>query len=226
MVGAMKRIAVFAKRPVPGRVKSRLSPALPAALACDLYRGMLQDALAAAAGAGAEQRWLYWAEADGPGVGLDAWGGFRETAQRGGTLGERLAGAFAELIPAAGDRAVVIGADCPPLDGGVAGAAFAALAEADLVLGPTVDGGYYLVGLARPAPALFRGIDWSTPQVLEQTLERAARAGLAARRLGPLDDIDTPADLVRFIARAALDPDPARAAGTRRALEGMALLPG
>ncbi|MBI5711094.1 MAG: TIGR04282 family arsenosugar biosynthesis glycosyltransferase [Candidatus Eisenbacteria bacterium] len=219
----MRRILVFARRPAPGRVKTRLSPALPADLACALYRGMLRDALDAAAGCAAGERLLYWDEPGGDEE-LPVPAGLAQRVQSGADLGERLTSAFAAALSAPGDRAVAIGADCPGLAADRLEAAFAGLQAHDAVLGPTGDGGYYLVGLARAAPALFAGVEWSTPRVLEQTLERARAAGLTMRTLGRLDDLDTPAGLARWVAGAAVAP-PAHARHTLAALRGMGLLP-
>jgi rSAM/selenodomain-associated transferase 1 len=199
----MRRIALFARWPEAGRVKTRLSPALPATLACDLYRALLADALAAAADAGADERFVYWANPPGRGDDAGVPAGFSAREQHGADLGERLARAFDELLPDRADRAVILGADCPALDGAGLRAALEALERHDAVLGPTRDGGYYLVGLARRAPRLFRGIAWSTASVLEQTLERAREQHLGVRLLAPLEDLDTPEDLVRWLARAA-----------------------
>ena len=220
----MNRIAVFARRPVPGRVKTRLSPALPAALACDLYRAMLEDALAAAAGAGAGEQLVYWDDPPGD-EGASPAKGFAERQQQGPDLGTRLEAAFVQLLRAEGDRALVIGADCPLLDAAMLRGAFEALGSHDLVLGPTRDGGYYLVGLRRCAPQLFQDIPWSTERVFGQSIERARGLGLTIKTLAELEDLDTPADLVRWLGCVVTLPDPPRLR-TVEALEAMKLLPG
>lgn len=220
----MNHIAVFARWPEPGRVKTRLSPALPPALACELHRAMLGDALAAAAGARAESRTLVWADAPAQRSAFAAPPGFEVRDQSGADLGARLEHAFAGMLRGPDDRAVILGADCPDLDPARIGAAFESLAARDLVLGPARDGGYVLIGLARPAPGLFRDIVWSTSGVLGQTLERASELGLRVARLAPLDDLDTPADLVRWLARAACS-ETCPAPRTAAALRSFGLLP-
>jgi len=221
----MRRIALFARRPVAGEVKTRLSPAVPPALALDLYRALLEDALAVSAEAAADERSIYWAGAaateDGPAVPP----GVRERQQQGAGLGERLAQAFVELLAAAGDRAVILGADCPGLEAATLERAFDALGSHDVVLGPARDGGYYLIGLRRPAPGLFREIEWSTPRVLDQTRERAAKAELTVALLPALDDLDTPEDLLRWIAGRAGGGGPRAPRALDRALRAMGLLP-
>lgn len=218
----VRKLALFARRPVPGRVKTRLSPALPAPLACELHRAMVLDALAVLSVARADERALYW---DAPGdESEEVPAGVHVRTQRGGDLGERLAAAFEELL-AGGGQAVVFGTDCPALDPAALHATFAALEESDLALTPATDGGYVAIGLARPAPEIFRGIAWSTGAVLEQTLERARGAGLRARTLdAALDDLDTPEDLLRHLARQ-LGEGAMRAPALDRALRGMGLMP-
>ncbi len=220
----MRHIAVFARPAVVGRVKTRLSPALPPRLACELYRGMLRDALAAAQAASADHRTLWWAEPLAGGPDPDVPPDWTVARQRGGDLGERLADAFAALLRAPADRALVMGADCPALDGSRIGAALARLEEHDMVVGPALDGGYTLIGLQRPCPALFEDVPWSTPQVLARTLERAAALGLRVARLEPLADLDTPAALVRWLGELTLAPGDT-ALHTRSALSAMGLLP-
>jgi rSAM/selenodomain-associated transferase 1 len=218
------RVAVFARYPVAGEVKTRLSPALPRALAAELYAAMLGDALDSAGDAGAGPPILYWASKPREPGSFPVAPRVVVRSQRGLDLGERLTAAFADLLTSPGDRAVVIGADCPDLAPEVIRAALAALGRQDVVLGPAQDGGYYLIGLRSKAPALFQGIDWGTGTVLSRTLERAAQAGLAVELLGTLGDIDTPEDVARFVARRSVSP-PGPGARTEAALTAMGLLP-
>jgi hypothetical protein len=199
---AVRRIAVFAKWPEPGHVKTRLSPALPAPHACDLYRAMLEDALAAAQ-TGADEAFIYWADSGSAGEAPAIPPGIRARPQRGPELGARLEHAFEELLLADHDRALIIGADCPALDPAILEQAYAALERHDLALGPTRDGGYYLVGLRRAAPPLFRDIAWSTERVFGQTVERARAMGLAVKTLPELTDLDTAEDLVGWLKELA-----------------------
>ncbi len=241
----MNRLAVFARRPELGRVKTRLSPALPPPVVLALYRGLLEDALAVARATQCDERWLYWAAApedDAPNPAPD---GFRVREQSGADLGTRLASAFGELVEPSGElvepsrelvepsgtlveprgaRAVVLGADCPELEPRHLADAFAALSDHDLVLGPSHDGGYYLIGLRVGAPEIFRGVRWSSEHVLADTRARAESAGLSIATLEALADLDTPADLVRLIARRLVEPN-ARESATAAALRSLGLLP-
>jgi rSAM/selenodomain-associated transferase 1 len=122
--------------------------------------------------------------------------------QQGDDLGARMHAALAATLaahPPAG--CLLIGTDCPALSPRDLQRAAAALAAHDVVLVPALDGGYVLIGLRRPQPALFDGIDWGTPAVLEATRARIAAAGLRAAELPPLPDLDTAADY--HAARAA-----------------------
>ncbi|TMQ71476.1 MAG: glycosyltransferase [Candidatus Eisenbacteria bacterium] len=216
----MRTLAVFARWPEPGRVKTRLAPALPQDLACALQRAMLEDTLRAARGARADRRVLAWAEA--PADPLPTVPGFEIARQRGEDLGARLAFGFDALL-AAGGPVVITGADAPETEPARLDAALDALAASDLVLGATLDGGYDLVGLAAPAPGLFAGISWSTPRARAETEDRARARDLRLRTLEPIADVDTPADLVALIGRMLVASAPPRA--TTTALADMGLLP-
>ena len=218
----MRHLAVFAKWPAPGRVKTRLSPALPAEQASALARALLEDTLAAARDAGAERRTVYWDGLPSAEEAARIAPGFEARDQRPGDLGARLERGFAEML-AAGGAAVVVGADLPGLGPADLDAAFRALAARDVVLGPTADGGYWLIGARAPAPELFGGIPWSTERVLAETLTRAAAAGRTVARLDERRDLDTPGDLVAWLAtRVARPADGSR---TDAALRAMKLLP-
>jgi uncharacterized protein len=121
--------------------------------------------------------------------------GMAYTPQGKGDLGARMSGAFRDALSRGAGRVVLVGTDCPGLDSSVMRAAFAALRRKDLVLGPATDGGYWLIGLRRPAPALFADISWSTNSVLAQTRDRAQSLGLSVKTLDPLPDVDRPEDL-------------------------------
>lgn len=123
--------------------------------------------------------------------------------QSGGDLGARMSAAFAGLFAAGYLRVILIGSDLPTLPADRLREAERALCRgADLVLGPSEDGGYYLMGLARSHEAIFQGVTWSGPDVFVQTRRRAEAAGLRVVTVAPWYDVDTPADL-RRVAHAA-----------------------
>lgn len=166
-------LTVLAKAPVPGLAKTRLIPALGPEGAAALAERLLDHALDQALAAGFDTVELcVTPDADHPAVQRQAARpGLRLSLQGEGDLGARMARAL--------DRA---------------------LAQADAVTVPAHDGGYALIGLRRPAPALFEGMAWSTAGVLAATRARAAAAGLRLAELAPLHDIDEPADLVHLPA--------------------------
>ncbi len=195
------RIVVFAKAPQPGRVKTRLIPALGAEGAAALAAGMLVHTLGVAIEAGLGEAELCASPApDDPawqGIALPA--ALRWSAQGEGDLGARMAGA-ARRVLAGGERVLLIGTDCPALDAGCLRAASDALDAAEAVIVPSFDGGYVLLGLRRFDPTLFADIAWSTPSVATVTRARLCALGWNHRVLPALHDIDLPEDLVHLPA--------------------------
>ncbi len=114
--------------------------------------------------------------------------------QCGADLGQRMKCAFEDALDEGCERIVIVGSDCPALTHQRMDEAFDALSESDVVLGPSRDGGYYLIALRRSVD-LFEGIEWGTGSVLTSTLEKAESAGLSVKQLGCLSDIDRPEDL-------------------------------
>ena len=194
-----RRLLVFARNPLPGRVKTRLIPSLGAAAATAIYRQLLQDTLLAAARVGGvdSEVWLDEGEPVPWLADIAAAHGLAMRRQSARDLGMRMHAAFSASLRSA-EHVVLIGSDCPEFDPGYLEAAFAALAQQDAVLGPAVDGGYVLIGL-RAAPALlFEDIAWGTPQVLAVTRDRLRQRGWRWTELPPRHDIDEPDDLQRF----------------------------
>lgn len=213
------QVIVFAKAPVAGQAKTRLIPALGAAGAAALAERLLDHAVAQAVAArlGRVELCVAPSMAHPAFQRLQARHSLRLTRQSRGDLGQRMHRALAQALSSApagtprGDaRVLLIGSDAPALNAAVLRAAAAALADADVVLVPALDGGYVLIGLRRPAPALFAGVAWSTGQVLAQTRQRAAAAGLRLVELPALSDIDEPADLVQLQHLLPAHPPPAR----------------
>jgi uncharacterized protein len=189
-------VLVFVRAPRRGEVKTRLAAGIGADAALAVYRRLAERAVAAARGVeGAEVR-IHHTPAEAADE-VRAWlgEGPRYLPQREGDLGERMEAAFAEAFAAGARRVVIVGSDLPALSPALLRRAFAALDASGAVLGPARDGGYYLLGLARPLPSLFEGIAWSTPAVLPATLERLRAAGVAPVLLEELADVDEPSDL-------------------------------
>jgi rSAM/selenodomain-associated transferase 1 len=179
-------IIVIAKTPVAGRVKTRLTPAYSPAEAAMLAEAALRDTLAAVMGTPAGRRVLALAGTPGP------WlpDGVVVVAQRGDGLDERLAHAFDDAY--AGRPLILIGMDTPQVTSGLLTTAGAALRSHDAVFGPAADGGFWLLGLLRPDPALLLGVPMSHPDTGRVQLDRLNQAGLTVAILPTLTDVDTP----------------------------------
>lgn len=189
----MTAVVLLAKAPRAGAVKTRLAREVGAHRALEVYRALGERVVRQLGDAYAPTVWYEPPEA------LDemrAWLGEREyRPQSAGDLGERLAAALAFHL-AAGQRPVLaIGADVPGITAETVRRAEALLERADVVLGPAEDGGYYLVGVTREHPTLFRGMPWGSNRVLGATLAVCRREGLAVAQLERLRDVDTVADL-------------------------------
>ncbi len=187
-------IAVLAKAPVPGRVKTRLIPAIGAHAAAVLQERLTEQAVTTAR-APAIGPVTLWAAPDARHPSF-----LRLVVQRRVTLRPQPDGDLgARMLAAMADGpTLVIGADCPALTADHLRAAAAALREADVVLIPAEDGGYVLIGTRVPQPALFAGIAWGADTVLAETRARIDAQGLTARELPALWDVDTEDDLARM----------------------------
>jgi len=195
-------IAILAKVPVPGIAKTRLAPVLGADGAASLQARLIERTVetAKAAGVGSVTLWVTPDRHDPSVESIVGLLGVALAEQPDGDLGDRMLAAIA----AAPGPAIVIGTDCPALAPEHLRAAAAALRDGvDVVIIPVEDGGYGLIGVRRPEPALFADMTWSTDSVMAETRRRLARLGLAWRETARLWDIDVPADLER-LAREGL----------------------
>lgn len=183
------QVIVIAKEPVPGRVKTRLTPPFSPDDAASLARAALADTLAAAAAAALTRQVL---ALDGaPGDWLPA--GFDVVPQRSGGLDERLAAAFADTHARLPLPMVLIGMDTPQVTPGLLVEAAQSLVcgEADAVFGPAADGGFWLLGLRRPDRSLLAGVPMSRPETGRHQLDRLTSAGLRVAMMPELTDVDT-----------------------------------
>lgn len=188
------------KAPRAGQVKTRLAPVLSDDKAASLAACFAQDVLAKARRVVSEVM-LAYAPTDGRAMLSSLLSGPLIWLEQEGTgLGERLEAVAERAHALAYCPLLIMGTDSPTLPVSCIRIACEALeaSRADIALGPTEDGGYYLVGLSRPAPGLFQHIDWSTPRAYAQTARNAARLGLRLLRLPRWYDVDTPPDLSRL----------------------------
>lgn len=211
---------VMARVPAAGRVKTRLAETLGARRAAALAWSFLRDTLALVREAGLTV-YLAYTPAAGAAKLARGLGGDLPAAfpQRGADLGGRMRDATHRLFSRGHAPVLVLGTDSPHLPAERLREAVDALQAADVCLGPSLDGGYYLLGSRQPCPELFRHVAWGTPLVLRQTLARAREAGLEACLLPPGFDVDTAGDLCRLARCLALDPAGTMARRTRRTLQ-------
>ncbi|TVR10289.1 MAG: DUF2064 domain-containing protein [Phormidium sp. GEM2.Bin31] len=193
---------VFTRYPEPGKTKTRLIPALGPRGAAWLQEKMTRHTVdQLRAWREKSGGWLQIRYVGASAGRVRAWLGedLLFMPQGSGDLGDRLVRAFQEGFAEGVERLVVVGIDCPELDEGTIARALESLEEADLVLGPATDGGYYLMGLrAMPVERfepLCEGIDWGSDRVLGQTLARSQELGLTVKQLLPLSDVDIPEEL-------------------------------
>ena len=204
-------LGVFAKWPGPGAVKTRLASARDADWAARVARAFLLDTLGRLAGVDAH-RVLAFTPRESADQFATVCRHFALLPQGEGDLGQRLAAFVARQFDEGARAVVVVGTDSPTLPVAHVERAFAELEQADVVLGPACDGGYYLVGCGPHRPPLFEGIAWGTQRVLADTVAALADPRWRLAVLPPWYDVDTPADwaLLRghlaALRRAGIDP--------------------
>jgi rSAM/selenodomain-associated transferase 1 len=197
----------MAKAPVPGEVKTRLVPPLTAEQAADLSRALLLDQLDHLTALRSADLYLVFAPADAAAaVKTLAPGRYQCFPQRGDDLGSRMENVLAELWRRGHRNVLLIGGDLPPVPLETLYDAFAQLSadQSRVVLGPSLDGGYYLVGMNQPVLEIFSGMTWSHDQVFNETIRRLDRLGIDCALLPEWFDVDGAADLERL--RAVSDP--------------------
>lgn len=195
----------FSKWPEEGRVKTRLMPALGSVGALNAHIELTLAVLDNLCASGYPVQ--FWWDRDIEAPPRDAadivrnleGAGLEQRFQQGATLGDRMQAALEHSLETYG-RAVVIGSDCPSVDPQYVRDAITRLEDADIVLGPSNDGGYVLIGARRVVPGMLDKIEWGTERVMEQTLARLASLGLSVGLLEPRWDVDEPEDWERYLA--------------------------
>ena len=207
-------LIVFARVPLAGRVKTRLAARIGDDAAARLYDAFVRDLVGRFSATPFAVRWAVAPPADGFcerfGLATDV---CRE--QVGADLGERMRRALGDQLATGAGRCVLVGSDTPHLPVERVAEAFDRLDDADLVVGPASDGGYYLIGLKEPHD-VFSGISWSTPAVLEETAARSRRLGLSLARVPEDFDVDDWDDLMRL--RSLVESGGVRCPATFRTL--------
>jgi rSAM/selenodomain-associated transferase 1 len=195
-------VVIMAKTPQAGEVKTRLCPPLTPEEAAELYRCFLRDKIAQVRSLQAASPVIAYTPAEGRSLFEALAPGFMLLLQQGAGLGARLANCFAHLLAAGYTGVLAIDSDTPTLPTAFLQQAVDLITrpQTDVVLGPSEDGGYYLIGLRYPHRELFEGMAWSTSSVLPETLRRAEARGLKVTCLPPWFDVDTAAEVERLRA--------------------------
>jgi hypothetical protein len=199
-------LVIMAKAPKPGMVKTRLAQFLPPPAVTALYRCLLDDTMALAHSLRNVEVAMMCPASDVDDLARLAGDGVRVVAQTGDGLAAGLTSVFAHFVATAQQRVIAFNSDSPHLPASVLERAFEALATCDVVVGPTHDGGYYLVGAKANHPGLFNGDGMGTSNALETLLERVRSFGLSVDLADPFYDIDIVSDLIRLDAELQLSP--------------------
>lgn len=185
----MKSLLLFVKNPIAGQTKTRLAQSVGHEKALKMYQQLMDHTRAQASALKDTQRLLFYSSFIPT---ADSWPSplFDKRLQAGNDLGQRMKNAFLQAFEGGSEQAIIIGSDCPGITTPLLEAAFTALDTKELVLGPALDGGYYLLGMKQLHPSLFDAIAWSTAAVADQTLAAAEALHLSTALLPALSDVD------------------------------------
>lgn len=206
---SMKALIIFAKNEAYGKVKTRLAATVGRDKALHAYQQLLSYTASVTEALTMDKFVFYAAYIPSD----DVWNKdvFQKKIQKGDDLGARMSQAFDFVFEIGYEEVVLIGTDNPELTSNHINAAFEALKDHELTLGPAVDGGYYLIGMRKSNPSLFEHISWSTNQVLMQTLHQAVNSSLTFFLLPTLQDVDEAADLIPLQNKLSTYPPAQRA---------------
>ncbi|MEX0662657.1 MAG: TIGR04282 family arsenosugar biosynthesis glycosyltransferase [Balneolaceae bacterium] len=188
-----ERLLIFIKNPTAGKVKTRLAAAIGNDKALEVYKALMAYTQEITAGVDVHRQVWYSSYIDD----ADDWSMeyYDKRLQIGNDLGARMNNAFHEAFDEDCTKVVIIGSDCPGLTSNHIKEAFLQLAKKDCVIGPSEDGGYYLLGLSKRLPELFKDREWSTESVLEESVDTLENHRFSYELLEELNDIDNEEDL-------------------------------
>lgn len=191
-INMKEALIIFVKNPVPGKVKTRLAATVGNEAATDIYRKLLWHTHKVTLPLSCD-RFVFYADE----INLnDIWEDkdFQKVVQQGQDLGARMLHAFEWVFELGYTSVCIIGSDCMEITEALLRSAFDALTQNDVVIGPSADGGYYLLGMKKSIPELFVNKPWSTTKVFELTMEDIINQQLRLQQLDTLRDIDTEED--------------------------------
>lgn len=190
-------LIIFLKYPEAGKVKTRLAKDVGEEQAAKIYSQMALKVIDSTVEPDSYNTIIFYDPPDKEEE-IKNWIGKKELQylpQIGNTLGDRISNAFKEMFSSGAEKAVIIGTDCLEVTSKIINEAISLLDEAQIIIGPAEDGGYYLLGLNKPTPQIFQDINWSTEHVLNQTISKIEENKLNYKKLKTLKDIDTVDDI-------------------------------
>lgn len=184
-------LMIFIKNPLAGKVKTRLAATIGDDRALHIYQRLLHITRNLTIQADCT-RYLFYSDFIETG---DDWpeSSYGKLLQQGNDLGKRMSNAFAEVLKYH-SKALIMGSDCPELSADILREAFSKLDHCDFVIGPAADGGYYLLGMKEYSPEIFEGIEWSSPEVLDKTVQKISDIGKTIAFCPTLRDLDDESD--------------------------------
>ena len=187
-----KALIVFVRYPEPGKVKTRLAKETNENFACDVYKIWAENIFREVKPLKYFNNYVFYSEEKDEAK-IIKWTNneFVYFPQQGNDLGERMLNAFRIVLNQQNQKAIIIGTDIPDLSKEIILEAAGALDENDIVIGPSYDGGYYLLGMKKVIPHLFQNVEWSSNSVFSSTISKARSTNLKLKELQPLHDIDT-----------------------------------
>ena len=194
----MNTLIIFIKYPEPGKVKTRLAHDIGESEAARIYSVMAESIIEKTSDSSNYSTIIFYNPPEKEDE-IKEWINKKEVQympQAGNILGDKISNAFEKVFSTGTDKAVIIGSDCIDVDKETISTAIKLLEHNDVILGPAEDGGYYLLGLNKYVPGIFQDIEWSTENVLKQTIERISENNLKFNLLKTLKDIDTVDDLI------------------------------
>ena len=199
----MNALIVVVKNPVPGSVKTRLQSRYTPEQAAQIYTAFVKDTLATVRTLKIDKRIIAYDPPNAEHAVRDICGNdFEYVPQVQADLGQRMYQALLHQLQMGAKHAILMGTDIPSLPASYIIQAFDHLKTKDVVLGPSTDGGYYLIGISRPCPEIFVNINWSTPTVLAETTDALRQHNYALGLVPPWFDVDTPKELDVLMAHA------------------------
>jgi uncharacterized protein len=197
-------LLIFMKNLIYGQVKTRLAATVGNESAVKIYQQLLKHCHAVFKNISADKIVFY-----SDFIEEDIWKNdeFEKEIQQGNDLGERMRNAFILAFEKTYEKVIIVGTDCPQIDENILKNAFTKLDDHDIIIGPSTDGGYYLLGMKKAEPFLFENIKWSTGSVLKETISHCNKNNWSYFLLPELTDIDEEKDLVHFKETFNFKPD-------------------